>query len=187
MVAAGRAPRAYACTGTSCRAPAETVDQWRATLAALGPAEDSEPGPSTRPSAQRQAIEAPLGPVLVVAGPGAGKTFCLIARIAQLIAWPALAGAGSAPSPSPTRPPTRSPPGSSGRSARAAEDVTRGTLHALCFGLLRDHAAAAGLRRGFGIADDDYQRRVLRRLRVRPERQGRSCCCSAGTGCSTRR
>jgi hypothetical protein len=40
MVAAGRAPRAYACTGTSCRAPAETVDQWRATLAALGPAED---------------------------------------------------------------------------------------------------------------------------------------------------
>ena len=53
-----------------------------------------------------------------------------------------------------------------------AEDVTRGTLHALCFGLLRDHAAAAGLRRGFGIADEDYQRRVLRRLRVRPERHG---------------
>src|SRR5438132_187605 len=31
------------------------------------------------------AIEAPLGPVLVVAGPGAGKTFCLIARINHLI------------------------------------------------------------------------------------------------------
>src|SRR6266511_3789534 len=34
---------------------------------------------------QRLAIEAPLGPVLVVAGPGAGKTFCLIARIEHLI------------------------------------------------------------------------------------------------------
>src|SRR6266508_2257215 len=35
---------------------------------------------------QRRAIEAPMGPVLVVAGPGAGKTFCLIARIQHLIA-----------------------------------------------------------------------------------------------------
>ena len=35
---------------------------------------------------QRRAIEAPLGPVLVVAGPGAGKTYCLIARIEHLIA-----------------------------------------------------------------------------------------------------
>jgi uncharacterized protein YyaL (SSP411 family) len=35
MVAAGRAPRAYACTGTSCRPPAETVQQWRAVLTEL--------------------------------------------------------------------------------------------------------------------------------------------------------
>jgi DNA helicase II / ATP-dependent DNA helicase PcrA len=35
--------------------------------------------------AQLRAIEAPPGPVLVVAGPGAGKTFCLIARIGHLI------------------------------------------------------------------------------------------------------
>src|SRR5437879_3889305 len=34
---------------------------------------------------QRRAIEAPLGPVLVVAGPGAGKTYCLIARIEHLV------------------------------------------------------------------------------------------------------
>src|SRR5439155_77923 len=34
---------------------------------------------------QRLAIEAPPGPVLVIAGPGAGKTFCLIARINQLV------------------------------------------------------------------------------------------------------
>jgi uncharacterized protein YyaL (SSP411 family) len=35
MVAAGRAPRAYACSGTSCRPPAETVPQWRSVLADL--------------------------------------------------------------------------------------------------------------------------------------------------------
>jgi uncharacterized protein len=37
MLAAGRAPRAYACTGTSCRAPAETVEAWQGTLDALIP------------------------------------------------------------------------------------------------------------------------------------------------------
>ena len=34
---------------------------------------------------QLRAIEAPLGPVLVMAGPGAGKTYCLICRIQHLI------------------------------------------------------------------------------------------------------
>jgi hypothetical protein len=34
-VAAGRAPRGYACTGASCRAPVETVAAWRDTLAGL--------------------------------------------------------------------------------------------------------------------------------------------------------
>src|SRR5687767_15609280 len=36
-------------------------------------------------AAQRRAIEAERGPVLVVAGPGAGKTFCLIGRIQHAI------------------------------------------------------------------------------------------------------
>ena len=121
---------------------------------------------------QRLAIEAPLGPVLVVAGPGAGKTYCLIARIARLIAWHgldprricAVTFTNKAADEIATRLQREIGP--------LAEDVTRGTLHALCFGLLREHASAAGLRRGFGIADEDYQRRVLRRLRVRPERHG---------------
>ena len=37
MLAAGRAPRAYACTGASCRAPADTVEAWQGTLDALIP------------------------------------------------------------------------------------------------------------------------------------------------------
>src|SRR3954463_4273350 len=34
---------------------------------------------------QRQAIEAEFGPVLVLAGPGAGKTYCLAERIRYLV------------------------------------------------------------------------------------------------------
>ena len=125
----------------------------------------------TPSDAQRRAIEAPLGPELVVAGPGAGKTFCLIARIGHLIARQGLA-------PGRICAVTFTNKAADEIAARLrreigadAEEITRGTLHGLCFALLRDHAAAAGLRRGFGIADEDYQRRVLRRLRVRPERQ----------------
>src|SRR3954470_16477827 len=42
--------------------------------------------PTHVPSAsQREAIEAAAAPLLVLAGPGAGKTFCLIERIRFLI------------------------------------------------------------------------------------------------------
>jgi DNA polymerase III epsilon subunit family exonuclease len=123
-------------------------------------------------SAQRRAIEAPAGPVLVVAGPGAGKTFCLIGRIGHLIGTLGLAPAricavtftNKAAAEIAAR--LRREIG-----AEAADEITRGTLHALCLALLREHAALMGLRRGFGLADEDYQKRVLRRLRVRPERQ----------------
>src|SRR5438105_11880565 len=42
--------------------------------------------PAHQPSpSQREAIEAAAAPMLVLAGPGAGKTFCLIERIRFLI------------------------------------------------------------------------------------------------------
>jgi DNA helicase-2/ATP-dependent DNA helicase PcrA len=120
--------------------------------------------------AQQRAIEAPLGPVLVVAGPGAGKTFCLIGRIGHLIRV-----AGVAPGRICAVTFTNKAADEIADRLRrdlgsAADTITRGTLHALCHRLLRDHASVLGLRRGFGIADEDYQRRVLHRLRVRPER-----------------
>jgi DNA polymerase III epsilon subunit family exonuclease len=127
-------------------------------------------GPAPTP-AQRRAIEAPAGPVLVVAGPGAGKTYCLIGRIGYLIqalGIPArricaVTFTNKAADEIGAR--LRRDLG-----AEAADELTRGTLHALCLALLREHAALMGLRRGFGLADEDYQKRVLRRLRVRPER-----------------
>ncbi|HET6779317.1 MAG TPA: UvrD-helicase domain-containing protein, partial [Gemmatimonadales bacterium] len=119
---------------------------------------------------QLRAIEASLGPVLVLAGPGAGKTYCLICRVQHLISRFDL-------------PPRRilavtftnkAAEEIAGRlceaRGRAKEDVTRGTLHALCFKILRDFAIRAGLRPGFGIADEEYQLGVLKRLRV-PEKR----------------
>src|SRR5438105_702640 len=121
---------------------------------------------------QRLAIEAPLGPVLVVAGPGAGKTFCLIARINHLIATLGV-------------PPERICAVTfTNRAAEEiavrlkhtlgdrAEGVTRGTIHALCLALLREHAEAAGLRKGFGVADEQYQKVILGRLHVPLEQRG---------------
>ncbi len=117
---------------------------------------------------QREAIEAALGPVLVVAGPGAGKTFCLIGRIERLIDHHALV-------PERILAVTFTNKAADEISHRLAEGgpgragVTRGTLHALCLRLLREFPEPAGLRPGFGVADDEYARALLRRLRVREQ------------------
>jgi DNA polymerase III epsilon subunit family exonuclease len=114
---------------------------------------------------QKRAIEASLGPVLVVAGPGAGKTFCLVSRIEHLVKQ------GFAPQRICAVTFTN----------RAAEeiatrlgqhDVWRGTIHRFCLQLLREFHHEAGLRRGFGVADEDYQRVILSRLRVPADRRG---------------
>ncbi len=111
---------------------------------------------------QREAIEAPIGPVLVVAGPGAGKTFCLIERIRWLITEQqvrperilAVTFTNKAADEIANR--LKDLPG--------VGDVNRGTLHALCARILREHGSALGIPRGFGIADEKYQRLVLQRL-----------------------
>src|SRR3954470_13550413 len=123
-------------------------------------------------SQQRRAIEAPLGPVLVVAGPGAGKTFCLIARIQHLIANGidphricAVTFTNRAAEEIADR--LKQTLGS-----KRAGAITRGTIHSLCLKLLREHADLVGLKRGFGIADEQYQDVILHRLRVPAERRG---------------
>jgi hypothetical protein len=37
MLQSGPQPRGYACRGTACSLPAESLGTWRATLASLGP------------------------------------------------------------------------------------------------------------------------------------------------------
>jgi DNA helicase II / ATP-dependent DNA helicase PcrA len=117
---------------------------------------------------QREAIEAPREPLLVLAGPGAGKTFCLIERIRFLIEH-----AGLAPDRLCAFTFTNKAAGEiADRLARTlgsrAELVKTGTIHSFCAELLREFGSRIGLQRGFGIADDRYQRAVLRRLAIPP-------------------
>src|SRR6266496_4020107 len=121
---------------------------------------------------QRLAIEAPLGPVLVVAGPGAGKTFCLIARIKHLITTVGIAPERICAVTFTNRAAEEIAVRLKHTLGDRAEAVTRGTIHALCLALLREHAEAAGLRKGFGVADEQYQKVILGRLQVPLEQRG---------------
>ena len=119
---------------------------------------------------QRDAINAPLGPMLVLAGPGAGKTFCLIERIRFLAEQRSIAPSRICAVTFTNRAAEEIAVRLVDALGPRAEDVTRSTIHALCVALLREHGERVGLPPGFGIADDDYQREVLRRLGV-PERR----------------
>jgi DNA polymerase III epsilon subunit family exonuclease len=122
---------------------------------------------STPTPAQRSAITAPLGPVLVVAGPGAGKTFCLIERIRHLVMERGMAPQRLCAVTFTNKAAEEISARLRGALGEAADRVTRGTLHALCADLLRAHGGAIDIPRGFGVADDVYQRLLLRRLGVR--------------------
>jgi len=116
---------------------------------------------------QRLAIESSLGPVLVVAGPGAGKTFCLISRIQRLIA--------SGIDPHRICAVTftnRAAEEIALRLGERAEQITRGTIHAFCLAVLREFVDDAVLKRGFGVADEPYQKVILSRLNVPMDRRG---------------
>ena len=128
---------------------------------------------------QRVAASAPGGPLLIVAGPGTGKTRTLTHRIAYLCAE-----LGVFP---------RALPGHHVHPAGAAEelrdrldallgdvaeDITVGTFHSLGLTILRENAKAAGLGANWRIADDD---RAGRRPASRPATttsRTRSCCAS---------
>lgn len=128
------------------------------------------PKSQTPSPSQREAITAPPGTLLVLAGPGAGKTFCLIERIRFLIDEleidPARICAFTY---------TNKAAGEIGTRLReelgvAAERVKRGTMHAFCADLLRRFGGGAGVAPGFGIADERYQLEVLRRFQPGQQR-----------------
>src|SRR5216117_1839012 len=121
---------------------------------------------------QRLAIEAPLGPVLVVAGPGAGKTFCLIARINHLIATLGIAPERICAVTFTNRAAEEIAVRLKHTLRDRADGIARGTIHALCLALLRQYTEAAGLRQGFGVADEQYQKVILGRLHVPLEQRG---------------
>jgi len=117
--------------------------------------------------AQREAVEALDGPVLMLAGAGTGKTKALTTRIGHLLAT------GTA------RPHEILAVTFTNKAARemkrrvgqmmgeAVEGMPwLGTFHSVCAKLLRRHAELVGLKSNFTILDTDDQLRLLKQLIV---------------------
>ncbi len=115
--------------------------------------------------AQREAVEALDGPVLMLAGAGTGKTKALTARIAHLLNTHT------------ARPNEILAVTFTNKAAREMKDrVGRhlgeavegmpwlGTFHAICVKLLRRHAELVGLKSNFTILDTDDQIRLMKQL-----------------------
>ncbi|MCC6947248.1 MAG: UvrD-helicase domain-containing protein [Bradyrhizobiaceae bacterium] len=114
---------------------------------------------------QRKAAETAEGPLLIVAGPGSGKTRTLTHRIAHLVADCGMA-ADACLAVTFTR---RAAAEMRGRLAQllpaGAKRVAIHTFHSLGLAILREHAAAAGLNRGFRIASQADQHAILTEFR----------------------
>ena len=114
--------------------------------------------------AQRQAVCAPAGNVLVLAGAGSGKTRVLVHRIAWL-----LAAEGVSPYGILAVTFTNKAAGEMrGRIEQLlgipASGLWVGTFHGIAHRLLRSHWKEADLPQGFQIMDSEDQQRAIRRL-----------------------
>jgi DNA helicase-2/ATP-dependent DNA helicase PcrA len=103
---------------------------------------------------QRVAASAPAGPLLMVAGPGTGKTRTLTHRIAYLCADLGVAPASCLAITFTRRAAEELRARLADLLGPAAEAVTVATFHALGLAILRENPAAAGLPAHFRIADE---------------------------------
>ena len=114
--------------------------------------------------AQRQAVEAIEGPILILAGPGSGKTRVITHRVAYLVkvcgVQPHRIMAGTF-----TNKAAREMRDRLGLLlSEAAEALTLGTFHAICARILRREGRAIGLEPSFVIYDDDDQLSLMKKV-----------------------
>ncbi|MGD9143707.1 MAG: UvrD-helicase domain-containing protein [Dehalococcoidia bacterium] len=113
--------------------------------------------------AQKEAVEAIEGPVLILAGPGSGKTRVITHRIAYLIRTCGV---------NPRRIMAVTFTNKAAREMEArlnqlvsasVKDLTIGTFHAICARILRTEGKAIDINQQFVIYDDDDQISLLKR------------------------
>jgi DNA helicase-2/ATP-dependent DNA helicase PcrA len=114
---------------------------------------------------QARAVEAPDGPVLVLAGPGSGKTRVLTHRVAYLVevrkVWPRQILAVTFTNKAAREMRERL---DKILGATRSGELTLGTFHAICARWLRRDAPEIGLSRDFVIFDEDDQQQVVKRV-----------------------
>ena len=113
--------------------------------------------------AQKQAVEAITGPVLILAGPGSGKTRVITHRIAYLVRVVGI-------NPRRILAVTFTNKAAREMEARLAElvstsvdQLTLGTFHAICARILRTDGHAISINKQFTIYDDDDQMSLLKK------------------------
>lgn len=119
-------------------------------------------------TAQRRAVTHVDGPLLILAGPGSGKTRVVTHRIAYLIEKGvrpyeivALTFTNKAAEEMNTRLSVLAP----------GQKIWAGTFHAFCARLLRQHASLVGLQSNFSIYDIDEQKKAIKQAIERNDSQ----------------
>ncbi len=114
--------------------------------------------------AQRRAVEALDGPVLVLSGAGTGKTRVLTSRLAHILAT-GRAFPGEVLAVTFTNKAAREMRARlEAMTGRAADGVWLGTFHAIAARILRRHAETVGLKSSFTILDTDDQLRLAKQI-----------------------
>jgi len=136
----------------------------------------SDPAVITRPSktegfdlaglneAQRGAVEAIDGPVLVLAGAGTGKTRVLTTRLAYILATGRALPAELLAVTFTNKAAREMRERLEAMVGRRAEGIWLGTFHSIASRILRRHAEAVGLKSSFTILDTDDQIRLLKQI-----------------------
>jgi len=115
-------------------------------------------------SVQRQAVEHPGGPLLILAGAGSGKTRVLTGRIAHLVRDRGIPQGSILAFTFTNKAAREMKARAQALLGRVGLGVWLGTLHGTCVRILRRHAELLGYPKNFVIYDTDDQRSLLREL-----------------------
>jgi len=113
--------------------------------------------------AQKEAVETINGPVLIVAGPGSGKTRVITCRIVYLIDVCGISPHRILAVTFTNKAAREMKERVHGLLGKVAEGLTLGTFHSTCARILRVEAQYVGLDRNFVIYDDSDQLSLLKR------------------------
>ncbi len=113
--------------------------------------------------AQRQAVEQTDGPLLILAGPGSGKTRVIAHRVAHLISTCRVSPYNILAVTFTNKAARVMKERLSHLAGSSADDMTIGTFHAICARLLRREGRTIGIDPGFVIYDEDDKLSLLKR------------------------